>query len=345
MLYATTRGKHDVVTAYKTVHVDCYGDGGLFVPFRMPKIKEEELAVLAASSQNRIIADVLNLFFSSELTEWDIEYAVGRRPSRIATVSSRLMVLECWNNPTGDVGQIVQGISHRLRGERDGGMPTNWLNMAVRIALLFAAYGSLVSSGKIRRNVPLDVAVTTGDFAAPMAAWYAKQMGLPIGKIICGCNANGSFWDLLNRGEFPTGDTVVKTATPEADFVVPRNLERLICAVFGVEENLRYLLKCSKGRPYFPPEDKMNDLCSGMFAAVCSDSRMASIVSGVYRTRGYILSPYAALAYGSLQDYRAITGENGPVLLVSERSPLCDGALVSRLVRIPEAELRQHLNN
>lgn len=343
MLYATTRGKHDVVTAYKTIHVDCYGDGGLFVPFRMPKIKQEELAAMVASSQNRIIADVLNLFFSCALTEWDIEYAIGRKPARVATVSSRLSVLECWNNPTGDTTQLVQGISNRLRGERSTEQPSNWLGMAVRIALLFAAYGNLVASGKIHLGVPLDVAVTTGDFAAPMAAWYARQMGLPIGKIICGCNANGSFWDLLNRGELATGDTVVKTATPDADVVVPRNLERLICSVCGVEENLRYLQRCSMGRPYFLPEDKLDELRGGMFAAVCSDTRMASIVLGVYRIRSYILSPYAALAYGSLQDYRAITGESRPVLLIAERSPLCDGALVGKLLHIPEAELRQHL--
>lgn len=343
MLYATTRGKHDVVTAYKTIHVDCYGDGGLFVPFRMPKIKSEDLAALVASSSNRIIADVLNLFFSCALTEWDIEYAVGRRPTRIATVSSRLSVLECWNNPTGDTQQLVQALFNRLRGERSAQQSTNWLGLAVRIALLFAGYGGLLSTGKLHLGVPMDVAVTTGDFAAPMAAWYARQMGLPIGRILCGCNANGSVWDLLNRGEFSTGDTVVKTATPDADVVVPRNLERLICAVCGVEENLRYLQRCSVGKPYFLPEDKLDQLTDGMFAAVCSDSRMASIVLGVYRTRSYILSPYAALAYGSLQDYRAITGESRQTLLIAERSPLCDGALVGQLLRIPEAELRQHL--
>lgn len=344
MLYATTRGKHDVVTAYKTIHLDCYGDGGLFVPFRMPAIGNEELSALFASSPNRIIAEVLNLFFNGNLTEWDMEYTLGRRPTRVSTVGSRLSVLECWNDPAGDVRQLVRALSRRLRGERSDAEPTNWFSMAVRIALLFSAYGSLLSAGRIHRNVPLDVAVCTGDFAAPMAAWYARRMGLPIGKIICGCNANGGFWDLLNRGEFDTGAVTVKTATPEADFVVPRDLERLIFDTCGLEENLRYLQRCAMGKTYFLPEEKLETLCDGMFAAVSSDRRMASIVLGVYRTCGYILSPYAALAYGSLQDYRAITGESRPALLVSEKSPLRDDALVGKLLRIPTGELRQHLN-
>ena len=67
MLYATTRGKHDVVTAYKTVHTDSYSDGGLFVPFRMPQIKNEQFEAMMALPPERIVAEVLNIFFQDLL--------------------------------------------------------------------------------------------------------------------------------------------------------------------------------------------------------------------------------------------------------------------------------------
>lgn len=342
MLFATTRSKHDVVTAHKTIHVDCAADGGLFVPFQMPKFEQEELSALVALPHNRIIADVLNLFFSCDLSEWDVEYALGRQNTSMSSLGSRLVVLEGWNHALGNTQQLVQAVSHRLGGQGDAA--TNWMEIAVRISFLFAAYGDLISKERLNLQDVFDVACTSGDFAAIAAAWYAKQMGLPIGKIICGCNSNGGFWDLLNRGEFDTDDRAIPTATPLADVVLPRNLERIIFGLYGLEENLNYLRRCSRGKTYFLPEEGMEKLEADFFAAVSSDERMKAIIYGVYRTTGYLMSPYASLAYGSLQDYRAITGESRLALLMAEESPLRNGTLVSRVLRIPEAELRQYIN-
>lgn len=339
MLYATTRGKHDVVTAHKAAHTDCYTDGGLFVPFRMPKFHKEQLEALANTTPVQIVADILNLFFSCNLNAWDVELAIGRKPLRAVDIGRNLQCLELWRSSGSDVSQTVQRFSDRIRGGQKGQPPTNWMEIAVRIALLFASYGSQLVSGALRVHRLFDVAVTTGDFAMPMAAWYARQMGLPIGNIICGCNINGSIWDLLNRGEFSTGDTRTVSITPDADIVVPRNLERLISATLDMEDVQRYLLCCSKGRTYTLTEDALQKVGQGMFAAVISDTRVTSIVPGVFRTRKYVLSPYAALAYGSLQDYRAMTGHTRPALLLAERSPLRDRDLLATLLQVSENDL------
>ena len=344
MLYATTRGKHDVVTAYKAAHTDCYSDGGLYVPFRMPKFQKGQLEQLADTAPAQIVADVLNLFFSCDLTASDVESASAHRPVECLPLGRRLLAAELWHNSDGDVSRTVRRLSDRICGEKRGVIPSNWMQIAVRIALLFASYGHLLSANQLRVHRLFDVAVTSGDFAMPMAVWYARQMGLPIGNIICGCNSNGGFWDLLNRGEFSTGDIVTDTSTPEADIVVPRNLERLICATLGVEETKQYLLCCSMGRTYRLSEDFLQILGKGLFAAVISDSRVASIIPGVYHTCGYVLSPYAALAYGSLQDYRAMTGHTNPALLVAERSPAKNRQQVSQLLQIPEKELRNFVS-
>lgn len=339
MLYATTRGKHDVVTAHKAAHTDCYTDGGLYVPFRMPVFQKEQLEALSSTVPTQIIADILNTFFSCGLTAKDVEAVMGANPIRSTALGRRLLVAEMWHSSGRDVDLAVQKIYDRICAGQKGQLPTNWMHIAVRIALLFAAYGSLLSTGTLRAHRVFDVAVTTGDFAAPMAAWYGRQMGLPIGNIVCGCNSNGGFWDLLNRGEFSTGDARIATATPEADIVVPRNLERLISGVLEGEEVSRYLQCCSRGRTYALTEASLDKLRQGMFAAVISDSRMANIVPGVYHTRKYILSPYGALAYGSLQDYRAMTGHTRPAILLAERSPWRDRQLIAQLLQISENDL------
>ena len=340
MLYATTRGKHDVVTAYKTIHTDCYSDGGLFVPFRMPQIKIEQFEAMMVLSPEQIVAEVLNLFFSTKLTSWDIEYALGRSPLKAGGIGRRLLVAELWHNAGLDISWASQRISDRIRGDEKHEKPSNWLQIVVRIALLIASYGNLLASGALKPHRVFDVAVTTGDFAMPMAVWYARRMGLPIGNIVCGCNANGGVWDLLNRGEFATGDVLSHTLTPEADVVVPRNLERLVLGTLGWEETLRYLHCCEKRRSFILSEEQLRRLGDGLFAAVISDSRVKSIIPGVYHTSGHILGPYTALAYGSLQDYRSMTGHTRTALLIEERSPKRDAELVGSLLKMHD--LDQH---
>lgn len=341
MLYRTTRGKHDVVTAHKTVHADCYVDGGLFLPFRMPQVNRVQIEALTDSSATQTVANVLNELFACELTAWDVELAIGRKPIHVVTMGRQIMAGELWQGNREELTPLVQALSRRIGG--DGEQATNWMEIAVRIALLFASYGMLRASSVLKSGQKLDVAVTAGDFAMPVAAWYAREMGLPVGNIICGCNANGGFWDLLNRGEFSTGGRALPTWTPEANIIVPRNLERLIHGVFGVEENKRYLLCSRQGRTYTLSPEQVEMLARGLFAAVISDSRVATIIPGVYRTRSYVLSPYAALAYGGVQDFRATTGEERPTLLIADRSPLKDSALVSRLLKIKELDLRKRV--
>ena len=341
MLYTTTRGKHDVVTAYKAIHNDCHTDGGLFVPFRMPQFSKEKLDSFAANSPVQTIADVLNEFFAGGLSARDVENALGRRPIKTATIGRSLNTAELWHNVGADVNWTVQRLSDRMRGISKRTAPSNWMHIAVRVALLTAAYSQLLSGGGICKGQILDVAVTSGDFAMPMAAWYARQIGLPIGTIVCGCNANGGVWDLINRGEFATGDLLTHTCTPLVDIVVPRNLERLICGLFGVEETARYLLCCAKGKHYILSEDAADRVGQGMFAAVISDSRVESIIPGFWNTNGHVLSPYAALAYGSLQDYWSMTGCTRAALLVEERSPKLEASQISALLHMNESDLRK----
>ena len=344
MLYATTRNKSNVETAYKTIHTDCAPDGGLFTPFRMSGFTVGQIIEMKEHSFSHNVASILNHFFSCGLTEWDIEFILGKTPVKMNTITHRIHIAELWHNNQWKFDHAVQLLSDRLRGEGQGEIPTNWVCIAVRVAALFASYAQLLAAEQVDVHSVVDVAVTTGDFASPMAAWYARKMGLPIGNIVCGCNANGGVWDLLHHGEMATGGICTKTITPEADVVVPRNLERLVYETLGMEETLRYLDCCRTGSVYAPAEEVFEDLRAGLFAAVISDSRVNTIIHSVYRTSNYVFSPYGALAYGSLLDYRAKTGESRPALLLSERSPICDSEQIAQAMQVNVAELLKRIN-
>lgn len=342
MLYVTTRNKHDPQTAPRTMNQDRGSDGGLFVPFQMPKFDRDAILALRQKSFGQNVADVLNLFFSTRLTGWDVEACIGRYPVKLKSMNFRIVMAEVWRNVDWKFSRVVRSLAHLVHPDGDViGPATDWVEIAVRIAVLFGIYGELLREGSPDR--PLDVAVSNGNFAAPMAAWYARQMGLPVGTIICGCNENGAVWDLLHRGEMDTDALAVKTTTPECDHALPPDLERLICGVFGQEEANRFCWTCTEGGSYLLSDEQQRQLGQGMFAAVVSQARVETIIPSVYRTNQYILDPYAALAYGALSDYRARKGMGNTVLIFCEKNPICCAETVAKAMHITPAELKKRL--
>lgn len=335
MLYITTRNNNDAYTAYRTLGQGRGPDRGLFVPFQMPRLSREQIIALQDKSFGQNLADILNLFFNARLDGWDIDFCIGRYPAKLVPMSHRIMVAETWHNHDYDFARIVRNLSSRIRGIEDTtGHPTNWAWITIRIATLFALFGTLSRLNVADVDHPIDVALPSGDFAGPMAVWYAREMGLPVTNIVCSCDDNDATWDLLHQGEL----------YPNAAMNIPSDLERLISATMGRDEAKRYAEKMEKGRPYLPPEAGLERLRSGMFAAVISWKRRENIIGSVYRTSTYILDPGSAMAYGGLQDYRASVGETRPALILTERGPICSAETVAAAMGITVDALKERLN-
>ncbi len=344
MLYVTTRSKHDVYTPAITMQQDRGPDGGLFVPFRMPSFDRTEISGLAEQSFGQNVADILNLFFSTKLTGWDVDMAIGRTPFQLKSMNFRILMAELYHNLDGDFNRMIRTLSERIHPDGDIiGKHSDWLEIAVRISVLFGVFGELIRSELIRVDKPINIAVSSGTFAAPMAAWYGRQMGLPIGTIICGCNENSAAWDLLHRGELDTDAIAVPTSTPKGDHALPPDLERLVCGACGQEETLNYCFHCTEGGTYRPDKDAYNAMRQGMFAAVVSDIRVQTIIPSFYHTSNYILNPYGALAYGALSDYRSRSGKSTTTLLLAETNPLAQAEQVARAMNITVPELKKRL--
>ena len=260
MLYATTRSNSHVETTYRAVHMDRCKDGGFFVPFRVPQLEMEQIKALAKRPFGENMANLLNLFFSCGLTAWDVDFILGRNPVKICSVPHRIFIAEAWHCGDNRFDRGIDALSSRICGEEQVSQPTNWVRIAVHIAAIFATYGLLLAEGRTDVYTPMDIAVPTGDFTAAIAARYARAMGLPLGNIVCGCNANGGVWDLLHRGELNTNAVAVKTNTPLADVAVPENLERLVDITLGKEAVRVYLDKCRTGSMYTLTEEQRVDI-------------------------------------------------------------------------------------
>lgn len=343
MLYLSTNSRYDTYTAYRAIHHDTAPDGGLFLPFRLPKFDGEAIRQLSAQPYWQTISQLLYRLLGVRLTAQALCDAMGGQIPCIHAIQHRVAIARLWQKEQPDFEDGLAAVSRLLRVEEPEAPASSWLRVAVRIAAIFGLYGLLVSEKQLEQGEKLDITLSTGDFSAPMAAWFAREMGLPIGTIVIGCNENSGLWDLFNLGDIATGETVLETLTPLCDYNAPVGLGRLIYRVLGPEEAVRFETIRRAGRHYVPQEEAFEQLRAGIFTAVSSISRVDSVIRNVCSTAQYILSPYDALAYGALLDYRSKSGQGSTCLLLSERSPLCDDRTVAYALGIEAQQLADQL--
>lgn len=308
MLYLSTRNRTDSFTAYYALHTDRAPDGGLFIPNQLPHFSRKEILQFSKQTFGETVAQILNIFFSAKVTGWDVEFCCGRNPIQTKSLPRRLIIGELWHNTAASYSYIEQAIYNKLCGEKKETEVTEWARIAIQVALLFAVYGAADGS---RTVDSIDIALDADGFITPTAAWYAREMGLPLRTIICGNEDTSVVWDLLHRGE-------TSTASAAGELL---GLERLVYHNLGLVDSLTFVQTCLERKFYHLTEEQQNVLNAGFFAAVVSSSRVPSVIDSFHRSHGYAMDPFAAIGYGALQDYRAKTGESRETLLLSVRQP------------------------
>ena len=299
MLYLTTRNGVDCHTAYHALTENAGPDGGLYIPFHLPVLSKKEIRELAESGFGSTVAKLLNLFFGTDLNAWDVETCGGKNPLRIVDTGQQIFVLEDWHVLGGKYENLVRNLYEKACSEYGLKEPTVWFRIVIRMAVLFASYGEF--SGET-----MDISVNTGDFSDPMAAYYARKMGLPLGTILCNSSENGAVWDLIHRG---TGNTAqLRSAVC---------LEMLLSELYGADTVKRYLEQAEKGGTFSLPEEA-SPLGQDLFVAVIGEARIQPVIRSVHRTSGYFADAHTASAFGGIRDFRARTGKNNPTLLFSD---------------------------
>lgn len=334
MLYITTSDTKDVYTAPYTLGNDYSPDGGAFVPYTLPRLEKDELASWLNLSFGQTVANVLNMFFPTHLTGWDVEFCIGRNSIRLFGMSRMMMLAEIWHNPEAGFSYAVANLYQKM-GFNKGTEPTDWFCVAVRIAYLFGLYLEMVRNDALKCNETFDICVGIDDASSFPAALYAKQMGLPVSKVICTCVGSGAAWDLIHRGVY----------NPSSDLPEHRRvMERIILSQLGAAEMIRFRECCASRRNYSVDEELLPKLNDGLFCVVTGENRAEATINSVYRSCSYLIAPSTALYCGAVQDYRAKTGESRLVLIMIRDDPRTAADVISKATGMSQQKLWDRSN-
>lgn len=308
MLYVTTENKANSYTAHKVLRCSAAPDGGMFMPMSVPVQDDTSLAAVAQMNVGESFASVLNLFFGTQLSGWDVDFAVGRQTLELVSAGYKVFLAESWHNTAGTHDNLVKRL-HQLvtRTDHVSVMPNLWFYTVVDIAILFAVYGKFCR----QELYSVDIAVETGNLQHLLAIRYAQKMGLPIRKIILGCLAEDSIWEFVAYGTYPTSR---KHRNP--------CLEALLWLEFGYGEAQKYSAAVENRTVYHLAEPSLEQFRNGIFATVVGDDRVKNVVESTVRTNNYQMERSTARAFAALQDYRAKKGFNNNTLLFSRNAPV-----------------------
>ena len=209
----------------------------------------------------------------------------------------------------------------------------NWGRILPQLVYYISAYCDLLNLGKIQMGEKVNYCVPTGNFGNILACWYAGQMGLPVGKLICASNSNNVLTDFLATGTYDRNRPFHTTMSPSMDILVSSNLERLLFALSGQDDKLvaDYMQQLNKHGGYTVSDEIKAKLKSDFYGGFCSEEETSKVIAEVWKKYNYLIDPHTAVAYDVMEKYRQETGDTNKTVFVSTASPFkfCDSVLHS----------------
>lgn len=207
----------------------------------------------------------------------------------------------------------------------------NWGRVLPQIPYYVSAYCDLLNRGAVEPGKPFNVCVPTGNFGNILSAYYAKQMGIPISRLICASNSNNVLTDFFRSGSYDKNRRFFTTTSPSMDILISSNLERLLFHLSGGNdaEVRGYMDNLSKTGFYTASQTVKEALSDLFYAGYCDDTVTARRIKEVYEGNGYLIDTHTAVAYDVLEQYRRDSGDNTAAVVVSTASPykFCDSVL------------------
>ncbi len=185
------------------------------------------------------------------------------------------------------------------------------------------AYGRLVANDVIADGEKINVTVPTGNFGNILAAFYAKQMGLPIAKLICASNENKVLYDFFATGVYDKNREFVLTSSPSMDILISSNLERLIYRIAGgdAEKNAALMRELAESGKYEITEE-MQEQLADFYGGCTGEEETAAVIRELYEKTGYIIDTHTAVAAGVYRSYKKDTGDAATkTVIASTASP------------------------
>ena len=197
----------------------------------------------------------------------------------------------------------------------------NWGRLAPQIVYYVSAYCDLLNSGEIALGDSINVCVPTGNFGNIFAAYLAKLMGLPLGKLICASNQNNILTDFLNTGRYDRNREFHCTMSPSMDILISSNLERLLALTAGKEATALYMADLAQKGVYEVSgeiKEKIDESFKGYFA---DEGETAATIKKYFTEYGYLADTHTSVALTAAEKYIADTGDRTPMVVASTASP------------------------
>lgn len=184
------------------------------------------------------------------------------------------------------------------------------------------AYAQLVKTGQITAGEKVNFTVPTGNFGNILAAFYAKQIGLPVGKLICASNENNVLTDFFKTRVYDKKRSFKVTTSPSMDILVSSNLERLIFHLVGNDATkTKKLMESLVATGQYQLSNFDADILDLFAAAYADEAETAAEIKRVYEASDYIEDPHTAVASAVYQKYRTQTGDAAKTVIASTASP------------------------
>lgn len=199
----------------------------------------------------------------------------------------------------------------------------NWGRLAPQIIYYISAYASLLKDGEINAGDKINIVVPTGNFGNILAAYYAKNMGLPVNKLICASNSNKVLTDFINTGIYDRNRQFFTTISPSMDILISSNLERLLYLMTGQNDaQIREWFGALSSEGKYEVSDEIKAKLKEDFAAgFCDDAETKDTIKRIYDKYSYTLDTHSAVAVKVYEDYKAETGDMTKTVIASTASP------------------------
>lgn len=206
-----------------------------------------------------------------------------------------------------------------------------------QVAYYVYGYAKLVNKGAIRNGDKINIVVPTGNFGNILAAYYAKEMGVPVNKLICASNENKVLTDFINTGKYDINREFYLTNSPSMDILISSNLERLLYHLSGGDAaEIRRLMESLDREKSYEVSDIIKRGLGG-FCGGFADVRATDETIGLmYGENGYLMDTHTAVAYKVYSDYREDTGDDTATLIASTASAYKFAESVALSIGLPK---------
>ena len=194
----------------------------------------------------------------------------------------------------------------------------NWGRLVPQIVYYFYTYFRLAENGAVAWGEPVDFCVPTGNFGDILAGYYAKRMGLPVGRLVCASNENNVLTDFIRTGTYDARREFHKTASPSMDILISSNLERLLYHVSGSAEKVAAWMKDLNEQGYYTVDAQTLAGIQESFACGCADDAQgAQQIRDRFEHDGYLCDTHTAVAFCVAEACRSAA----PMVVLSTASP------------------------